>query len=345
MSEITVRLIDEELIDDQVALFNKVFGTNASRETWTYKHYLNPLNEGSKVFGAFDRDKLIGMNAFMPMVYCYGCETIKAVQSCENCVDLQYRRKGIFTQIVKAAQEYCANAGYDVMLGFPNDNAYPGWMKMGWNCTLGMGSLYLPCKVGNLVRTKCCGINEIVSWVLLHKIMREAKETDITIEKMPISSYKYEINEATMNNGGIIIFEKTSEIVKWRLNAENYVYYYAKHEGKPIVNFLIEVTKSGSNKTAKILSVAGRQIEPVMFRHAFALLIASLSRDMDFISTFACFESSAFTLLRQLGFMTKKKIIYFIRQIITTKPVLREILSKSDIWEPEIIEADHTIVI
>jgi GNAT superfamily N-acetyltransferase len=349
MSEITVRLMGEELIDEQVVLFNKVFGTNATRRTWIYKHYLNPLNDRSKVFGAFDGKKLIGMNAFMPMAYRCGNETIKAVQSCENCVDPMYQRKGVFTKIAKAAQEYCTNAGYDVMVGFPNENAYPGWMKVGWDCTLGMAVMYLPCKIGNLVKRKYqipkLGIYEVVPWILLGKIRRWAAiGKDVAIEEMPVNSYVSEINEATMNDGGIIIYEKTREILNWKLNATKYFYYSAKHGNNRIANFLLEVTEDGGVKTAKILSVSGRQVAPAIFIQAFALLMDSLSREIDLIVTFTCFESGPFLLLRQLGFMTRRNKKYFIRQIITAKPVLREILSKADLWRPELIEADYTIV-
>jgi len=46
------------------------------------------------------------------------------------------KRKGVFTpNCQKAAQEYYTNAGYDVMVGFPNDKAYLSWIKIGWDCT------------------------------------------------------------------------------------------------------------------------------------------------------------------------------------------------------------------
>lgn len=126
------KINEKEYTDELILLFNSVFGTNATNKTWNYKHYLNPLSP-SGIFGAFDGNKLVGMNAFMPMLYSCDNKEYKVVQSCESAVNPKYRRRGIFSGIITIAEKYYFDNGYDYFIGFPNvENSYGGFLKIGW---------------------------------------------------------------------------------------------------------------------------------------------------------------------------------------------------------------------
>lgn len=133
MSELEFHKIDgTDHEDELIALFNSVFERHATRDTWEYKHYKNPF-QPSGIFCAFDGCKLVGMNAFMPMQYTDGRRVYNIVQSCESAVDPEYRRQGIFTNIILTAEKFYAAQGFDYFIGFPNPkNSYEGFLKIGW---------------------------------------------------------------------------------------------------------------------------------------------------------------------------------------------------------------------
>lgn len=55
----------------------------------------------------------------------------KSYQLGSNCVLPSYRRMGIFTQMTKRAIQKLSDG--DVVYTFPNENSYPGYVKMRWN--------------------------------------------------------------------------------------------------------------------------------------------------------------------------------------------------------------------
>lgn len=133
MSELEFRKIDgTDYEEELITLFNSVFGRHSTRDTWEYKHYKNPF-QPSGIFGAFDGDRLVGMNAFMPMQYTDGNRVYNIVQSCESAVDPEYRRRGIFSGIILTAEKFYMMEGFDYFIGFPNpENSYGGFLKIGW---------------------------------------------------------------------------------------------------------------------------------------------------------------------------------------------------------------------
>lgn len=132
-----VRMVDISSIKDQVEVFRESFEINDDIEdmisTWKKKHYENPIGN-SIIFAAYDKDLMVGINAFMPVEYSYKGTSLRFVQSCESGVRVSYRRKGIWKQIMQAAMQYFESEGIvDAMIGFPNyKNSYPGFIRLGW---------------------------------------------------------------------------------------------------------------------------------------------------------------------------------------------------------------------
>lgn len=131
MDNFEIKILTDDYAEETLKLFNRVFGLTTSMELWKEKHFENPVGN-SIFFGAFDNDKLIAMNAFMPMQYVYKNELYNVVESCESAVSPNYRNRGIFSKIIKYAETWLSSNNYDFIIGFPNINSYPVFMKLGW---------------------------------------------------------------------------------------------------------------------------------------------------------------------------------------------------------------------
>ncbi len=140
---ISIVLLDEKSIEKQVLVYRAAFEPSESFEDnlirWRKKHFENPLGK-SLIIGAFINDELVGMNAYMPVVYYVNGERIKMLQSCESGVLPSCQGKGIWKKVVTYALKYIKEeTDYKLVIGFPNYiNSYPGFKKMGWKTVCNM---------------------------------------------------------------------------------------------------------------------------------------------------------------------------------------------------------------
>lgn len=138
MSNYEVKLLDSSSIRQQVEVYMCAFETEDTIdnviEYWKKKHFDNPVHS-SYVFGVFDQNKLVSINAYMPMEYAFDDRTCKVIQSCESGTIPEYRGKGIWSKVVTFAVDYFIKEHeYDFLIGFPNfENSFGGFMKMNWN--------------------------------------------------------------------------------------------------------------------------------------------------------------------------------------------------------------------
>ena len=136
--ELEVKLLNAASLQQQVDVYIRAFETKDTAqkiiEYWKKKHFDNPIHP-SYVFGVYDEERLVSINAYMPMHYVYNHKLCNVIQSCESGTIPEYRGKGIWSKVVRFAVDYFVNEGkYDFLIGFPNfDNSYGGFMKMKWN--------------------------------------------------------------------------------------------------------------------------------------------------------------------------------------------------------------------
>jgi hypothetical protein len=97
-----------------------------------WKHELNPFG-ASLAWVAKDAEGIVGCNFFMQYELQTENGLKKALRSCESAVLPRGRRKGIFSKIVQHAQALVENGkDYYTLIGTPNENSTPGFMKLGW---------------------------------------------------------------------------------------------------------------------------------------------------------------------------------------------------------------------
>lgn len=133
--DLEFKLLNKDTFKEQCYVYTKAFGheNNDIENYWQKKHYNNPLG-GSFIFGAYYKNKLVGINCFQPCVYESYSGIFNALQSCESGVLPEFQGKGIWGKLMRFAEEYIrTNTDCDVLIGFPNyRNSYPGFRKMTW---------------------------------------------------------------------------------------------------------------------------------------------------------------------------------------------------------------------
>lgn len=117
---------------------------NLTIDWFHWKHELNPFG-ASLAWLAKDAEGIVGCNFFMQYeLYINGTIT-KALRSCESAVLPRGRRKGIFSNIVKHAQQLVENGNdYYTLIGTPNESSTAGFMKLGWTKIDPVGYVTVP---------------------------------------------------------------------------------------------------------------------------------------------------------------------------------------------------------
>ena len=154
-NEIVYRFGGIDTATQQADLFNRVFNQCATVASWKRKYLDNPLSNANTVMCAFDGDRIVGINGFVPMEYVCDGAVYRVVQSCDTAVDPEYRGCGIFSRMIVRAQELFAEEGYDAMVGYPNGNSYR-LFKAGMERTSANNEVFL-----SMLRQKGRGRNAI----------------------------------------------------------------------------------------------------------------------------------------------------------------------------------------
>ena len=109
-------------------LFENCFGKEIEEDLWDWAYINNP-NGNPIVSLCFDKERLIGHYAFIPVSLIYRKEKIKAALSMTTMVDFNYRRYNIFQLQAEDVNIRALELKYHLVYGFPNKKAAPGLKK------------------------------------------------------------------------------------------------------------------------------------------------------------------------------------------------------------------------
>lgn len=113
-------------------LLNRSFPTRHTPEWWKWKYDENVFGK-SIVLVAEEDGHVIGLRGFWRWEFLYQGQVLKTVQSVDTCVDGEYRRRGIFTQLVQEALRIAGCQGTQFVYNFPGGQSLPGYLKLGWH--------------------------------------------------------------------------------------------------------------------------------------------------------------------------------------------------------------------
>jgi acyl dehydratase len=113
-------------------LFEHSFDNKMDDNLWYWAYIDNP-NGNPIVSLYFDREKLVGHYAVIPLKFLYNQKNLDAVLSMTTMVDISYRKYGIFIDQANEVYEKASKLGYKFVCGFPNKKSAPGFKKrLGW---------------------------------------------------------------------------------------------------------------------------------------------------------------------------------------------------------------------
>lgn len=117
---------DEQLINKFISIQNNVFNINLDRDYFIRK-FCDNIYGPSIIVLAYYKGEVVGADALWRNDI-YGRI---AYQSSDTCVDKNFRGYGIFKTMVNHKLSNIEKEA--IVYGFPNENSYGGFMKLGWH--------------------------------------------------------------------------------------------------------------------------------------------------------------------------------------------------------------------
>lgn len=120
---------DREPLDDVLGLMRQSHHRDISRDWLSIK-----LSWGLGGVGAlaYDQGKPVGLVLFGAAPYEYQGDHVDVMLSYDTFVDARYRGQGLFTRLLRTAEDACRSVGVALLLNFPNDASRPGFARAGW---------------------------------------------------------------------------------------------------------------------------------------------------------------------------------------------------------------------
>lgn len=333
--------------DDSCVVFNKAFNTSIKKDSWKYKHLVNPHNLQPLMFGAYDNEKLVGVNCFMPMTFQFNNEKYKIAQSCDSAVDPDYRNKGVFTNIIMYAEQQLAELGYDALIGFPNDNSYPGFKKMGWEKVGNIKKLFLPVNISNIIKKpifkQISFLSKIIDWAIWSKINYVATKSKLSIVLQPritIEDYEKYINKE-------YFFPCVDEDeLNWKCKDlfKKYVVFLGEKNVGEVVVF--GNPYKNDVKRANIVFSFFSNYDEKIVEQAFAKVLVQVGKNFDLICTWDSLGYSESAALKKLGFIRNYKHkdgSPFIIKVLNSDETVKNNLLDPLKWAPRQFDTDTII--
>lgn len=242
MDNLEIKILSDDYAGETLKLFNDVFGLSMSIDFWKNKHFKNPCGK-SFFFGVFDNDNLIAMNAFMPMQFVYKNKLYNVVESCESAVALDYRNRGIFSKIIKYAEAWLASHNYDFIVGFPNINSYPGFMKLGWEVLAVMEHFGKIVNLGQWIEEKKgSNIRPLADSLLLLNYLKShflvSFRNNYKISKMEINDFLLDYQK----NNKFIRNKYDADWLRWRLASNGGIFTISEGMSLIVIFIILDNT-------------------------------------------------------------------------------------------------------
>lgn len=134
--KMTIRRFDKtrDSLEKLAQLFQSGLG-ETEIEFWRWKYFRLNGFDHQRMYIIEEKDQIVAMMGFIPVEYTYQDKRYKAAQMCDLVVHPDFRGRGYFYTICDYAYKEFKQDGYDVFIGFPNENSRHGLEKMNYNFT------------------------------------------------------------------------------------------------------------------------------------------------------------------------------------------------------------------
>jgi hypothetical protein len=153
--EILVKKTSELTKDEQegiVSLFNAIFSKDRSLDQFRSQFVNNPLGYSYHAM-MIEGGRIVGCDSCAPSFYAINGKRFLFANSVDTMVDKPYRDFFNLYDMVNALHIYMKNEAVACVYGFPNDNAYPVFVKSKLMRDIGSLAAYcLPYRIGGIKR-------------------------------------------------------------------------------------------------------------------------------------------------------------------------------------------------
>ena len=145
----TIELSKEEK-EGLVELFNVVMERDRTVDEFD-RLFLNTCEGYSYHTFSVDENIIIAANTMVPALYYVGDKKVKAVNSVDTMIAKKHRGLENFYDMARASFSFSESQGYDIVVGFPNDNSYELFTKLKFMKDVGRLDTYcLPYRIGGI---------------------------------------------------------------------------------------------------------------------------------------------------------------------------------------------------
>lgn len=305
-----IKRLTMETIDDQLNLFRSTLSPNRTLELWKKRFAENPYTKNYYVYGALADNKIIGINGFLYMQYSLNDQIFHVVQSCDSCVNSEYRHQGVFSKIIMSAMQDFESEGMDYAIGFPNSNSYPAFIKMGWKNMPSIRTLFLPTKITRTIEDQFSlrvpailnGI-DILLWRKIHKYSK--RKHKIYVYK---SAEFFSDDLASMTADNSFQLRLTDDFITWWLKTANenkYVFYVAKIDDISICYIIIREFQDKNDLHADIIAYGrNREVSDQEYYAGMAKIFNSLRPNYSYLKVLVQLNIKN-DLFRKMGMLFK----------------------------------------
>lgn len=241
----------EKKIDYAVEIFNAVYEGNIEREQMLYKHFSNPFKVKEPIQFYEENGVVAGMNAFMGTYFKEKGNMHFLLQSCDTAVLPEFRGKGIFTKLINEREKNDSEAEF--IFGLPNENSFPGFIKMGWKeiakftvfiKIINPGSFLLGSerKIGRI-------LDKIWSFIFSRIHLKEDEYCQVK-EDIVFNTEEIECINVEIENG----FFRSNEFYRWKTNQSSKKFKVIRLKSKESLSgLLIYHTKRLRGRTCVVI--------------------------------------------------------------------------------------------
>src|SRR5690242_15847096 len=126
VARVAVRIIDfaDDKVMRRIGQIHELAFPNVPDLDRQLRHNTVEAPKGTVFYGAFEDDYLIGVNGFTRHEVEISGRSSAVYQSCSTATDPSFHGRGVFSAIIRHAQQALAATG-SYIVGFPNENSGP----------------------------------------------------------------------------------------------------------------------------------------------------------------------------------------------------------------------------
>ncbi len=288
--EISFRNYSEDYLDELLSLENFVNKTNFDTLFWNWRFNENPYGKFVSKH-AFDGQKLVATYLAHPLDLRINQTTYRALFSMWTTTHTDYMGKGIMKKLANQVYDYASKEGFDIIIGFPNDNSrFMFTKKLGFK------------ELGHVDEISCTS---------------NIPPPKLSFEYSNFSRFDNEISNFLMKSDSLgefsIFIPRTLDFLNWRFikNPLDKYYFFKLTKNDKIIGFFI--LKNYANKKCHIVDYYLETKKEVFDSVIHVTLNFAKDNNLSEISLWAKPGSSFHRYLTSSGFVIKKNLPFIIK--------------------------------